>query len=173
MQDTDNAMKALAGEIFTLTGQKVEITDPIVIAALFQSELLKRHIGNLHDEFKSSVNNTLKDVVNTVEYERKKTEIISKANAAAQQEWQALARAAMRQEIPKMRAEFHEVTTETLLEANGLLHAESKKKWIIGICVAIFVSFIAGCYIGRTLLKIDEKDVPSSITRSEKSIKTD
>lgn len=45
--ETQDEVKKLTGEIFALTGQKVDRDDPIVAAALIQSEIMKQNAAKI------------------------------------------------------------------------------------------------------------------------------
>jgi hypothetical protein len=141
-------MNSLAIEVFQLTGQKIDPTDPVIIAALFQSKILQDVQKAQQVEFSMAMSAVLENVGSAIQLDKAKLEVLNKAQDKANREMVMLARNAMKSELPRLREEFHDVALEVLREANGIVdRTKTKRKFLLFGFVACAV-FVCGLYVG-------------------------
>jgi len=69
-------MKSLADEIFSITGQKVETTDPIVVASLVQSRLIRQAGLDAKQNIQAAVAASLGEISTAIQGERSGAELM-------------------------------------------------------------------------------------------------
>lgn len=152
--DLEKVAKGLVGEIFELTGQKVEPHDPIVVAALIHSQLIRRAGQDAISGIQSAVAQSLADLAEAVKAERQAAADIGKATAEAHSQIIAAARAASEAEVPKMHAQFINIAQDVLLQVRKEAGAAAPQAWKIkvslGIAALVLLGAAAGAIIGST-----------------------
>lgn len=76
-------VEALCAEIYRLTGQKVTSDDPILLAALFQSELINRAGENAAALFQDAVAKSVAQLADAVKAEHQQAANLDKSVATA------------------------------------------------------------------------------------------
>lgn len=151
MEATADA-KNLVSEIFTLTGQKVEVDDPIVVAALIHSQLIRRAGQDAMTAIQSAVNSAVADLTNAVNAERQAAAEISQATAAAYQQVVAAAKAATEAEVPKMQTQFIGIAQDVLQQVRKEAGAAAPSAWKIKVGLVlsgvVLLGGLAGGIIG-------------------------
>lgn len=147
-------MEALATEIFELTGQKVEFDDPVVVAALIQSRMIRQGYLDGVATLKVTATEILGDAKKISEFEKDKLKIFRDSQNLAVRQSGDMVRALVKAELPKNRKEFYEVATEVILKVD---RNENTKKLKVYLAVAAFFSifaFLAGFFLGSELRTI-------------------
>lgn len=151
---TIDPRKDLVGEIFKLAGQKVDIDDPIVTAALINSHLIRQAGEDAMFSIQSAIDQALTDLSTAVKEERKAAADISKSTDLAYQKIISMTKTAAHSEVGKMRAQFSDVVMEMLeqvrREAGEAAPSGWKIKFGILILSVILLSGAAGLAVGAT-----------------------
>lgn len=149
-----DSRKELVGEIFRLTGQKVDIDDPVVVAALINAQLIRQAGEDAMFSIQSALDQVIGDLSTAVNEERKAAADISKATDLAYQKIISMTKAAAQSEVVKMRQQFSEVVTEILervrREAGEQAPSEWKIKFGILALSVMLLSGAAGLAVGMT-----------------------
>lgn len=152
--ETSSELKELVGEIFQLTGQKVGFDDPIVVAALIHSQLIRRAGHDAMTSIQSAVDKVLVDLAEAVKDERKAAADISQATASAYQQVVIAAKAATESEGPKMQAQFISIAQDVLQQVKKEAGAAAPAGWKIKVGLAlssvVLLGGLAGVVIGST-----------------------
>lgn len=168
--ETDDSMKILAEEIFALTGQKVEIFDPVIVAALFQSKLLREAHIDSANYFNAAVTSLIGNVSESMENKQTVIDALVKAQDSANHKMAVYAKNVLRSELPKVREEFHEIAIEVLKEANGLAANNLATRLLAIMPVIVLVAAFAGFYVGKNM---SEPKTETATTSSSVEKKTD
>lgn len=149
-----DSRKELVGEIFRLTGQKVDIDDPIVVAALINAQLIRQAGEDAMFSIQSAVDQVIGDLSAAVKEERKAAADISKSTDLAYQKIISMTKAAAQSEVAKMRQQFSEVVIEILekvrREAGETAPSGWKIKFGILALSVMLLSGAAGLAMGMT-----------------------
>jgi len=150
--DATTEIKSLVGEIFQLTGQKVEADDPIVVAALIHSQLIRRAGQDAMTAIQSAVDKALVDLTEAVKEERQAAAQISEATAAAYQQVVSAAKAATEIEAPKMQTQFVSIAQDVLKQVRDEAGASAPAAWKIKVGLVlsgvVLLGGLAGGIIG-------------------------
>lgn len=151
-QTNEAAMKELVGDIFHLTGQKVEVTDPIVVAALIHSQLIRRAGDDAANVIHFAVQKAKAELELAVKAEREAASDISRATAQAYQDIVTAARAATEAEVPKLQVRFvnlaQDVLQQVRKEASATAPIGWKVKVAFGAAGLVLLGALAGGVIG-------------------------
>ena len=104
----------LCAEIYRLTGQKVTRDDPILLAALFQSELINKAGENAAALFQDTVAKSVALLAESVKEEREQAASLDKSVASAFQQIADGAKKVGDQELASMQGKFARMASETL-----------------------------------------------------------
>lgn len=144
--------KNLVSEIFSLTGQKVEVDDPIVVAALIHSQLIRRAGQDAMTSIQSAVSQSVAELDAAVKAEREAAANISQATAEAYTQIVAAAKAATEAEVPKMQAEFSKIAQDVLAKIRKDASASAPHGWKVKVALAtaglVLLGGLAGGVIG-------------------------
>lgn len=151
-EQTTADTKSLVGEIFQLTGQKVEVDDPIVVAALIHSQLIRRAGQDAMTAIQAAVTQSLSDLGEAVKAERQAAADIGRATAEAYTQIIAAARAAGEAEVPKMHTQFVNIAQDVLQQVRKEASASAPYGWKIkvsmGIAGLVLLGGLAGGIVG-------------------------
>ncbi|BBB64195.1 hypothetical protein UNDKW_5922 (plasmid) [Undibacterium sp. KW1] len=152
MADLRNEMEVLSTDIFKATGQKVEFDDPIVIAALFQSRLLKQGYLDGVAALEAKAIEILGDARAHSESEKEKLKIFRDSQNLAMRQSSDTVRSLIKAELPKIRKEFYETATEVLTEIDLSVYAKKTKFYAASVIAVAIISFVLGVLIGTGTL---------------------
>ena len=107
-------IEELCAEIYRLTGQKVTRDDPILLAALFQSELINKAGENAAALFQDTVAKSVAQLADAVKEEREQAASLDKSVASAFQQIAGGARKMGEQELASIQGKFARMASETL-----------------------------------------------------------
>ncbi len=107
-------LDALLVEIFELTGYKVTIDDPILIAALFQSNLVKRAGDDAANSLQNAAVKIVAELTEAVKVEREQAAKFDRTMATAFQQIADGAKTASDNELTLLRTRFASIASETL-----------------------------------------------------------
>lgn len=146
--------KSLVTEIFQMTGQKVELDDPIVVAALVHSQLIRRAGHDAMTAIQSAVDKILIDLGEAVRSERQAASDIGRATAEAYTQIVSVARAATDAEVPKMHAQFVNIAQDVLQQVRKEASAAAPYGWKIKAALSaaglVLLGGLAGGIIGAS-----------------------
>jgi hypothetical protein len=80
---THDSMQFLVEEIFALTGQKVDVFDPVIAAALFQAKLLGEAHIDAPNHFNAAVTSLKGDVSESIKNKQAKIDALVRAQDSA------------------------------------------------------------------------------------------
>lgn len=110
----DEAIAAVCAEVYRLTGQTITDNDPILLAALFQSELMRKAGADITTAFEQTVAQAIAMLADAVKEERAQAANLDKSVAAAFQQIANGAKAAGDAELATMQGRFARMAAETL-----------------------------------------------------------
>lgn len=110
----DEAIAAVCAEVYRLTGQTITDNDPILLAALFQSELMRKAGADITTAFEQTVAQAIAMMADAVKEERAQAANLDKSVAAAFQQIANGAKAAGDAELATMQGRFARMAAETL-----------------------------------------------------------
>lgn len=149
-----DSRKELVGEIFRLTGQKVDVDDPVVVAALINAQLIRQAGEDAMFSIQSAVDLAIGDLSTAVKEERKAAAGISKSTDLAYQKIISMTKAASQSEVAKMREQFSEVVIEILEKMRSEAGETAPSGWKIKFGMlalsVILLSGAAGLAVGMT-----------------------
>jgi hypothetical protein len=137
-----DSRKALVGEIFHLTGQKVEIDDPVVVAALINSQLIRQAGEDAMFSIQSALNLAMDDLSESVKEERAAAAEICNAIALADQRISLITTAAEQAEVIKMRAQFSDVVVDMLEQIRKEAGQTASYGWKIKFCLLALTAMV-------------------------------
>jgi hypothetical protein len=136
----------LCAEIYRLTGQKVTKDDPILLAALFQSELINKAGENAAALFQNTVAKSVAQLAEAVKEEREQAASLDKSVASAFQQIADGARKISQQELANIQGKFARMASETLEQ----VRREAAERAPGGQWWKAAVVFLVGAAIGLT-----------------------
>ena len=144
-------LDALCAEIYRLTGQKVTADDPILLAALFQSELINQAGENAAALFQDTVAKSVAQLDEAVEAEREQAGNLDKTVATAFQQIADGAKKTGDQELITLQSRFARMASETLdqVRRESARRAPGGLWWKLG---AVLCSGLAAGLIGGVVL---------------------
>ena len=107
-------VEALCAEVFRLTGQKITQDDPIILAALFQSELINKSGANAASQMQEAVSQAVAQLADAVKAERKQATEVQKMVASTFQQIANGTKQVAEQELAAMQARFARMASDTL-----------------------------------------------------------
>lgn len=107
-------VEALCAEVFRLTGQKITEDDPIIVAALFQSELINKSGANAATHIQDAVSQAVVQLADAVKAERKQATEVQKVVASTFQQIADGTKQVAEQELAAMQARFARMASDTL-----------------------------------------------------------
>lgn len=107
-------IEELCAEIYRLTGQKVTRDDPILLAALFQSELINKAGENAAALFQDTVAKSVALLAEAVKEEREQAASLDKSVAGAFQQIADGAKKMGEQELATIQGRFARMASDTL-----------------------------------------------------------
>ena len=110
----DEAIAAVCAEVYRLTGQTITDNDPILLAALFQSELMRKTGADITTAFEQTVAQAIAMLADAVKEERAQAANLDKSVAAAFQQIANGAKAAGDNELATIQGRFARMAAETL-----------------------------------------------------------
>jgi hypothetical protein len=137
-------IEELCAEIYRLTGQKVTKDDPILLAALFQSELINKAGENAAALFQDTVAKSVAQLAEAVKEEREQAASLDKSVASAFQQIADGAKKMGEQELAGMQGKFARMASETLDQ----VRREAAARAPGGLWWKAAVVFLAGSTIG-------------------------
>lgn len=146
-------VEALCSEIFRLTGQKVTAEDPILLAALFQSELIVKAGQSAAAVFQEAVAKSVARLAEMVTAEHDQVANLDRAVANAFQHIADGAKQAGEQELVTMQGRFARMASETLdqIRRESARRAPGGTGWRIGaaLCCGLAVGLLGGVLLGK------------------------
>jgi len=145
-------LEELCAEIFKLTGQKVTRDDPILLAALFQSELVNKAGENAAALFQDTVAKCIAQLTESVKEEREQAASLDRSVASAFQQIADGAKKMGDQELAVMQSKFARMASDTLdqvrreaaARAPGCLWWKSAVLLLTGILAGLGGGFVVG-----------------------------
>lgn len=107
-------IEELCVEIYRLTGQKVTRDDPILLAALFQSELINKAGENAASLFQDTVAKSVAQLAEAVKEEREQATSLDRSVASAFQQIADGAKKMGEQELASIHGKFARMASDTL-----------------------------------------------------------
>lgn len=145
----------VCAEVYRLTGQKVTADDPILLAALFQSELMQRAAQDVAGEFQTAIVQGVELLTGAVKAEREHAANIDKALVNAYQQIADGAKKAGDAELATIQMRFARMAAETLdnvrREAQRSAPGGLWWKVVLGVLGGVIVGLTAGVFAGRSL----------------------
>ena len=146
-------LDALCADIYRLTGQKVTGDDPILLAALFQSELINKAGENAAALFKDTVTQSVAQLAEAVKAEREQAANLDKTVGTAFQQLADGAKKTGDQELATMQSRFARMASETLDQ----VRRESARgapdglwwKFAVVLCSGLAMGLIGGVVLGK------------------------
>jgi len=114
LHEQDEAIAAVCAEVYRLTGQTITDNDPILLAALFQSELMRKAGADITTAFEQTVARAIAMLADAVKEEREQAAKLDKSVAAAFQQIANGAKAAGDNELATLQGRFARMAAETL-----------------------------------------------------------
>jgi hypothetical protein len=146
-------IEALCAEIYRLTGQKVTADDPILLAALFQSELINKAGENAAALFQDTVAKSVAQLADAVKAEREQAANLDKTVATAFQQIADGAKKAGDQELATMQGRFARMASETLdqVRRESARRAPGGLWWKLAamLCSGLAAGLIGGVVLGK------------------------
>ena len=146
--------KHLVGEIFNLTGQKVEVDDPIVVAALIHSQLIRRAGQDAMQSIQSAVDASIEQLAEAVKAERQAAADIGQATTNAYKQIVAAANAASEAELPRIKTQLLQITHDALQEVRKEAAQAAPYGWKVKVAISlagiVLLGALAGGIIGAT-----------------------
>lgn len=145
-------IEELCAEIYRLTGQKVTRDDPILLAALFQSELINKAGENAAALFQDTVAKSVAQLAEAVKEEREQAASLDKSVAGAFQQIADGAKKMGEQELASIQGKFARMASETLdqvrreaaARAPGGLWWKASAVFLVGALTGIAGGFTVG-----------------------------
>ncbi|MDP2367184.1 hypothetical protein [Rhodoferax sp.] len=109
-----NKLAALIVEVFELTGQKLTLDDPVLVAALLQSELIKKAGGDAALMLREAAMEVVAELIKAVKVEREHATSLNRAAADALQKIAEGAKAISSAEQANMATRFEQSAIDTL-----------------------------------------------------------
>lgn len=148
-------IEALCAEIYRLTGQKVTKDDPILLAALFQSELINKAGENAAALFQDTVAKSVAQLAEAVKAEREQAASLEKSVASAFQQIAEGASKMSTQELASMQMKFARAASDTLeqVRREAASRAPGGLWWKAGVVllVGVLAGLAGGFIVGKGL----------------------
>lgn len=145
----------VCAEVYRLTGQKVTADDPILLAALFQSELMHRAAQDVSAQFQSTISQGIELLAGAVKAEREHAANIDNALASAYQQLVDGAKKAGDGELATIQLRFARMASETLdnVRREAQRSAPGGLGWrvALGVLSGVIVGLTAGVFMGQRL----------------------
>lgn len=145
----------VCAEVYRLTGQKVTADDPILLAALFQSELMHKAGADVAAVFEQTVAKAIAMLADAVKEEREQAANLDKSVAQAFQQIADGAKKVGDGELVAMQARFARAAAETLdnvrRQAQRGAPGGSWWKLVVGASLGALLGVLGGLYVGRSL----------------------
>lgn len=146
-------IEELCAEIYRLTGQKVTRDDPILLAALFQSELINKAGEDAANLFKDTVAKSVAQLAEAVKEEREQAASLDKSVADAFQQIAEGAKKVGEQELASMQGKFARMASETLDQVRRDAAAKAPGGLWWKASVLVMLGVLAGVAGGFTVGK--------------------
>jgi len=153
----DEAIAAVCAEVYRLTGQTITDNDPILLAALFQSELMRKAGADITTAFEQTVAQAIAMLADAVKEERAQAANLDKSVAAAFQQIANGAKAAGDAELATMQGRFARMAAETLDQVRREAQRAVPNNYHWKMTLAAVAGLAAGL-LGSMLL--DHREVP-------------
>lgn len=154
---------SLLVDIFELTGQKVTLDDPLVVAALIQSTMVKRAGAEAADSLRDAVVKIVADLAEAVKVERQVAANLDKTLAGAFQQITDGAKKAGDQEVTAMQMRFSRAATETL----DLVRKEAAKQNPQGLWWKLSAMALGGVALGLLVGTLLAKGKSAGVTQEQ------
>lgn len=145
----------VCAEVYRLTGQKVTADDPILLAALFQSELMHKAGADVAAVFEQTVAKAIAMLADAVKEEREQAANLDKSVAQAFQQIADGAKKVGDGELAAMQARFARAAAETLdnVRQQAQRAAPGGLWWRLaaGAALGAVLGVLGGVYVGRSL----------------------
>lgn len=145
----------VCAEVYRLTGQKVTADDPILLAALFQSELMHKAGADVAAVFEQTVAKAIAMLADAVKEEREQAANLDKSVAQAFQQIADGAKKVGDGELATMQARFARAAAETLdnvrQQAQRAAPGGLWWKLSVGASFGALLGVVGGVYVGRSL----------------------
>lgn len=149
----DEAIAAVCAEVYRLTGQTITDNDPILLAALFQSELMRKAGADITTAFEQTVAQAIAMLADAVKEERAQAANLDKSVAAAFQQIANGAKAAGDAELATMQGRFARMAAETLdqVRREAQRAVPNNYRWkmtlaaVAGLAAGLLVSVLLHC----------------------------
>lgn len=148
----ENKLAALIVEVFELTGQKLTLDDPVLVAALLQSELIKRAGGDAALMLREAAMEVVAELIKAVKVEREHAANLNRTAADALQKIAEGAKAIGSAEQATMATRFEQTAVDTLdrVRKEAAKQAPGGMRWrytsfgLAGLALGIAGTIIAG-----------------------------
>lgn len=154
-QERSSDIDALLLDIFNVTGNKVTKDDPILVAALIQSSLVKQAGNDAANSLQNAVIQAVAELADAVKVEREQASILDKTVANAFQQITDGAKKVGDQELTTLQTRFSRMASETLdqVRKEGSRQAPGGLTWKITSALfgGVAIGLIAGAFIGKAI----------------------
>ncbi len=146
-------IEQLCAEVYRLTGQKLTRDDPVLLAALFQSELIIKAGEHAAALFQDTVARSVAQLAETVKAEREQAASLDQSVASAFQHIADGAKKMGEQELATIQARFARAASDTLAQVRREAASQAPGGlWWKSAAILLFVllaGLAAGFYCGR------------------------
>lgn len=145
----------VCAEVYRLTGQKVTADDPILLAALFQSELMHKAGSDVTALFQETVAKSIATLAEAVKEERAQAAQLDKSVALAYQQIAEGAKKIGDNELVSIQARFARAAADTLEQVRREAQRNAPGGWWwklgTGAAVGALLGVLGGIVMGRNL----------------------
>ncbi len=151
-QSQNNKLAALIVEVFELTGQKLTLDDPVLVAALLQSELVRKAGDDAASMLRDATTEVVAELIEAVKVEREHAANLNRAAADALQRIAEGAKAISNAEQASLATRFEQTAADTLdrVRKEAAKQAPGGMRWrytsfgLAGLALGIATTVIAG-----------------------------
>lgn len=148
----ENKLAALIVEVFELTGQKLTLDDPVLVAALLQSELVRKAGDDAASMLRDAAMEVVAELIKAVKVEREHAASLNRAAADALQKIAEGAKAIGNAEQVTLASRFEQTAVDTLnrVRKEAANQAPGGMRWryisfaLAGLAIGIAGTVIAG-----------------------------
>lgn len=148
----ENKLAALIVEVFELTGQKLTLDDPVLVAALLQSELVRKAGDDAASMLRDAAMEVVAELIKAVKVEREHAANLSRAAADALQRIAEGTKAISSAEQASLATRFEQTAIDTLdrVRKEPAKQAPGGMRWryatlgLAGLALGIAGTVIAG-----------------------------
>ena len=150
---TTSKEKELVDEVFALTGRKLDLDDPVVVAAIFQSELFKSTVDACTNNIKIAAKDAATEIIDSVKVERNAAAMQDEKAAQIYKNIQDLGRSVSDVEANRLKSDFRSVASTILQDVarESKVGAPNALKLRLAFVQTLLMSFVLVVGIGAGL----------------------